>query len=166
MGIYSTEFIFEKLKRVAKQGRRENAALSQAEALDMIAVALGYNNWSLLSKAVQKMDNMQLREFYDGLHQNPKFAEYLPPIFPSYDKEEAIEEMKAWVKEQFTPLVEFAYFESEAENGFAWPEEDLVCALNEEFDDRFPFSLIEEVGIDLEVNYGPFGKEDYGDNDD
>ncbi|MGK5024243.1 hypothetical protein [Janthinobacterium sp. RB2R34] len=164
MGICSPEFIFKKLKFVAKQGRRENAALSQAETLDMIAVALGYNNWSLLSKAVQKMDNTQLGKFRDDLYQHPKLAEYLPPIFPSYDKDEAIEEMTAWVKDRFTPLVDFASFDREAENGFDRPDEDLVWALNENFDDRFPLSLIEEVGKDLENNYGPCGKQDYGNN--
>lgn len=165
MGIYSPEFIIEKLKRIAKQGRRENKDLSQAQALDLIATELGYNNWSLLSKHIHKMEDSQRKDFHDRLYQNPKLSEYLPPVFPPFNKADAIEEMTAWVRKKFTPLVEFAYFDSEAENGFAWPEEDLVFALNEEFDTRFPPALIEEVGLELELNEGPWGEEDYGDDD-
>jgi hypothetical protein len=155
-------FIIEKLKRVAKQGRREVPYLSQSSALDKIALALGYNNWSLLTKHVYKMGQSQLNDFHDSLYQNPKFQEYLPPIFPPFERADAVEEMTKWVERKFTPLIEFAYYDNESENGFSWADEDLVGALQDEFSDRYPSALIEEVGSDLEINHGPWGIEDYG----
>jgi hypothetical protein len=159
------DLIIEKLKRVAKLGRRASPSMSQSQVLDKIAVALGYNNWSLLTKHLNKMDDSQLSDFHDGLYQNPKFKEYLPPIFPPFERADAVEEMTTWIERKFTPLIDFAYYDNESENGFSWADEDLVEALQDEFSDRYPAALIEEVGSDLEVNRGPWGIEDYGDDD-
>lgn len=159
------DLIIEKLKRVAKLRRRASPSMSQSKVLDKIAVALGYNNWSLLTKHVNKMDNPQLRRFHDGLYQNPKFEDYLSPIFPPFEREDAVEEMTTWVQRKFTPLINFAYYDNESENGFSWADEDLVDALQDEFSDRYPSALIEDVGRDLEVNHGPWGIEDYGDDE-
>lgn len=165
MSMYTVDVIFEKLKRVAKQGRRENSSLSQAKVLDKVAAGLGYNNWSLLSRHLNKMSEAQLGKFHDALYEHPQFIEYLPPIFPAFDRAAAVREMSAWVESNFTPLIEFAFYDSESENGFAARDEDLVEALQDEFSDRFPQSLIEEVGNDLELDRGPWGSEDYGYND-
>lgn len=159
------DLIIEKLKRVAKLGRRESPSMSQSQVLDKIAAALGYNNWSLLTKHVNKMDDPQLSDFHHGLYQNPKFKEYLPPFFSPFDRADAVEEMTTWIERKFTPLINFAYYDNESENGFSWADEDVVDALQDEFSDRYPSALIEEVGRDLEMNRGPWGIEDYGDDD-
>lgn len=73
--------------------------------------------------------------------------------------------MTKWVERNFTPPIEFAYYDNESENGYSWADEDLVEALRDEFSDRYPSALIEEVGSDLEVNQGPWGIEDYGNDE-
>jgi hypothetical protein len=171
MSTSTPDGVIKKLKRVAKQWRRENPSFSQANALDEIAAAFGYNNWSLLSKNVNKMNQAQLSSFHDGLYAHPQFVGYLPlvsstvptaPAAPTFDRAAAIEEMTEWVESNYTPLNEFAVYDSESENGFAARSEDLVEALQDEFSDRFPLSLIEELGIELELDRGPWGDEDFG----
>jgi hypothetical protein len=161
MSVYTPDSIIKNLKRVAKQLRHENSSLSQAQALDAVAAAFGYNNWSLLSKAVNAMNQARLSSFQDALYSHPEFAGYLS-LKSSFDRAAAVEEMTEWVESNYMPLNEFAFYDSESENGFAARSEDLVGALQDEFSDRFPLSLIVEVGNDLELDRGPWGNEDYG----
>lgn len=166
MSKYTAEFVIEKLKRVAKQGRREQPSLRQTAALNKIATALSYNNWALLNQHIHKMTEAQLSKFHDSLYDHAKLIKYLPPIFIRFDQAAAIEEMIAWVENNFTPLNDFAFYDSESENGFAARDEDLNEALQEEFSDRFPLNLIEQVANELELDRGPWGIEDYGYVDD
>lgn len=159
------DYVLEKLKRAAKKLRQADPSLAQSKALDKVAALLSFNNWSLLSKHVQKMAGLSLIMFHDDLYQRPKLLALLPPKHPSFDPAAAAEEMKDWVERNFTRLNEFAYFDNESPTGFSWPDEDISNALQEEFDHVYPFELIERVAVELELD-GPWGIEDYGDDSD
>jgi hypothetical protein len=161
----SPEFVIEKLKRVAKRLRKESPSLTQAKALDQVASLLGYLNWSLLNKHVGKMSWLELSNFHDSLYQRPNMESKLPPQYSSVDSDDAIAEMKVWVEGKFTRLVEFAYHDSESENGYAWDDEDLDNALQEEFAHKYPYELIQKAAVELEMD-GPWGIEAYGDDED
>ena len=79
------------------------------------------------------------------------------------DAQAARQEMENWVRKNYSRLVDFAFFDRESENGYAWPSVELNEELQEEFSDQYPYELIEEVAIDLEMNNGPWGIENYGD---
>lgn len=158
------DFVIEKLKRVAKNVRRANPTQTQSKALDQVAAMLGYNNWSMLSKHVHQLKAAGLAIYHDGLYQHLKLANLLPPKQPPFDPVAAAEEMRTWVEGKFTRLIEFAYYDKESETGYAWADEDINNALQEEFDHIYPIELIEEVAVELELD-GPWGIEDYGDDE-
>ena len=158
------DVVIEKIKRAAKNIRRADPTQTQSKALDQVAAMLGYNNWSMLSKHVHQLKPGALAIYLDDLYQNPKLASLLPPKQPPFDPVAATEEMRTWVEGKFTRLVEFAFHDNESETGYAWPDEDINNALQEEFDHIYPFELIEEVAVELELD-GPWGIEDYGDDE-
>ena len=155
-----------KLKRVAKAAKRlryPNAQLSELH--DKIAKVAGYNNWSVLHRDILRMPQKRFEELEAALSQRLEQEVSLNKRAREFDRQAAIEEMETWVKANFTPLVEFAFRDSESETGYAWPDEEINYALQEEFSDRYPDDLIEEVATDLEIDYGPWGREDYGDDE-
>jgi len=161
MGI-TPDYVLDKLKRAAKAMRKVEPSLSQSEALDKVAVICGYNNWSLLHKDVQKKVGYELSAFHENLYGRPRLEGILPSRFSGFDPKEAADAMKDWVETNYTRLVEFAYYDNESSNGYAWPDEDINNALQEEFGQVYPLELIEEVAANIELD-GPWGIEDYGD---
>ncbi len=77
----------------------------------------------------------------------------------------AIAEMRAWVKSNFSPLIDFALYDNESPNGYAWPDVELSEELHDEFHGTYPDELIERVASELEEANGPWGREDYGNDD-
>lgn len=155
-----------KLKRAAKAAKKLRYPDAQLSELhDKIAMVAGYNNWSLLHRDILRMPQKRFEELVASLSQRLEHEVSLNKRARSFDKDAAIKEMKAWVRGNYTPLLDFAFRDPESETGYAWPDEDINYALQEEFSDRFPEDLIEKVATDLEVNYGPWGIEDYGDDE-
>lgn len=162
----NNESILHNLKRAAKAVRRANPSVKQSQALDVVASLLGFNNWSLVSKHVNSLTPLHTVIFNTGVYSLPKLAALLPPQFPPFNRDSAIEEMRERVREKYTPLVEFAFHDNESETGYAWPDEDLSEGLQNMFGDRYPFELIEEVARDMEIDHGPWGIEDHGRDED
>ncbi|RQS83435.1 hypothetical protein DF032_05740 [Burkholderia seminalis] len=161
--------LIELLKRVAKREKTrlrddEFETVQLSTLLDQIAVSLGYRNWSLLHKDVIRMPENRFSDLATRVSNSPEVQDF--QRYESLDKEVARSEMREYVEGSFTRLIEFAFYDSESENGFAWPSVDLHEELEAEFGDRFPSELIAEVASDMEVSDGPWGVEDYGDDDD
>lgn len=153
------------IKRVSKREKKrldesENITVSLATLYDGVASALGYKNWSLFHRDIARMSDMKFAEIEQQLLEFPEVRDFLNYL--AVDQEKAREEMREYVTTRFTPLVNFAFYDSESENGYAWPDVDLYQELEEEFDGRFPSSLIEEVAREMEVDEGPWGEENYG----
>lgn len=157
-------FIIEKLKRAAKSIRRAHHTRTQSQALDQVAAMLCYTNWSMLSKHVHKLNPGELTRYHDKLYQQRELAKLIPPQEAPLDPEKAEEVMTSWVNRNFTRLVEFAFHDNESATGYAWPDEDINDALQQEFGDIYPLKLIEKVAMKLELD-GPWGIEDYGDDE-
>jgi len=157
---YTPDEISSKLKFAAKQIKQSDKQIKQAEALDKVAEYLGYKNWSLLHKNLYSKSPEQAGMFVLKIKKHPK----LGGLFSDeIDAQAARQEMENWVRKNYSRLVDFAFFDRESENGYAWPSVELNEELQEEFSDQYPYELIEEVAIDLEMNNGPWGIENYGD---
>lgn len=146
------------LKRVAKLIKKDNPEHPLSKFQDELAASFGFPNWSMLHKNVAAMPQSKFVLFSDRVHQHPEVQAILFAS-PSF-LEAAKDEMRAWVRSNYTPLIEFAFYDNEAENGFSLPSEDILNLLQEEFDHRFPFDAIESVAYELELE-GPWGDEDY-----
>lgn len=160
--------LVELLKRVAKRekARLRNDELEEVQLstlLDQIAVSLGYRNWSQFHKDAFRMPEDRFSALVARVSAFPEVQEF--ECYSALDKDAARLEMREYVEGKFTQLIEFAFYDSESENGFAWPSVDLHEELEAEFGERFPSELIAEVASDMEVNDGPWGVEDYGDDD-
>jgi hypothetical protein len=127
---------------------------------DGIATTLGYDNWSLFHRDVGRMTDAHFAKIDAKVRAFPEIQEFLTDR--AIDKKAATEEMREWVESNFTRLVEFAFYDPESENGYAWPSVDLNEELQNEFDGKYPDDLISEVANDLEVDEGPWGDENLG----
>jgi len=156
--------ILKRLARIELNSRRElnieEEPTKLSTILDEIAEGLAYKNWSLFSKDVFATSEAHFNELRSKILESPECQDFIRR--QSIDENEATLEMHGYVKRTFKPLVEFAFHDSESENGYAWPEVDLTTALEEEFGHLYPHDLIHTVAIDLEVDQGPWGEEDYG----
>lgn len=152
------EALVSHLKIHAKKAKRTSKSNSPlATYQDNIAIRLGYLNWSLLHRDLGRMSD----DRFGALCSEAALKfDWNDTSLPSpLSEEAAVEEMKAWVKQHFTPLIDFAFYDSESETGFSWPDVDLSDELQNEFSDRYELSLIEKVAIELELNFGLWGKE-------
>jgi hypothetical protein len=162
--------LLDLLKKVAKHEKKANPGGKLATYQDAVAKAIGYLNWSMLHKHVAQMTQPQFGAFSALTHANPQVqklskgsANVLAPT--PLDEEAAKEEMREWVRATYTPLVEFAPLDNESDTGFAFPDEDLLNDLQEEFDQRFPYEWIEDVAGDMDGE-GPWGLPGKFDDDD
>ncbi|CAB3661364.1 hypothetical protein [Paraburkholderia rhynchosiae] len=148
----------ELLKRVAKRLKTQGPEQPLSVYQDEIAKEFGYPNWSVMHKNVAAMAQHQFALFKERVEAHPEVQAILfaSPRFLAAAKVE----MEEWVRANYTPLIEFAFYDNESENGFSLPSEDINNLLQEEFDHRFPFDLIESVAAELELE-GPWGDEDY-----
>jgi hypothetical protein len=162
---FDATVILEKLKLTAKHLRKQEPERSQSMALDFIAQKLSYNNWSMLHKDLASKEEDSLLAFHERLYRNTTLENLLPDEFAHINRESAIDEMRQWVEKTFTRLIEFAFYDRESENGFAWPSVDLNDELSEQFGRLYPYDLIDEVATDMELDSGPWGLEEYGADD-
>lgn len=152
---YRVSFI-DSVKRLANKLKKQSGQ-KHAEALDIIASKFGYKNWSQFHQDIINMSDAKFGQIKFEFE-----SKYLVNISGYiFDEESAIETMRSWVRQNFTPLVDFAFYDSESSNGYAWADEDINLALQEEFLEKFPLELIEKVADDLEINHGPWGIEKY-----
>lgn len=158
--------LIELLKRVTKLEKKRLGEQGQDVALSTLhnglAVNLGYRNWSLFHKDVLSMPASRLRQLMARIDEAPEIQAF--KMYNSVDKVAAREEMRDYVESNFSPLSHFAFYDSESETGYAWPDVNLVEELSEEFGDRFPHAMIEEVATELELDQGPWGREDFDDD--
>lgn len=155
---FDREEILDVLKRLAKAIKKENPEQPLAFYQNELAVRFGFQNWSVLHKNVASMSNVAFARFSYKANSDAEVQSILLEL-PGF-VERAEEEMREWVRRNYTPLIEFAFYDNESENGFTLPSEDLLNILQEEFDHRFPFDVIESVATELELD-GPWGDEKY-----
>jgi hypothetical protein len=160
---YQTQAVLEVLKRFAKQLKRAHGAQKLAACQDRVAKMFGYQNWSMLHKHLAKMSQTEIDELLHRIRAVPDLGALVEKDKTlTLDVAGAKAEMEEWVRSTFTPLIDFAFYDSESENGFAWPDVYLSEELQDEFAGRYPADLIEEVATQLEVDDGPWGREDDG----
>jgi hypothetical protein len=150
--------LIEALKRAAKAGKKNHPSKRLAWFLDQIAIALGYLNWALLHKHVATISNAKFDKLKGDMLTHPKIGALLEPSLDAFDEDAAGEEMRDWVRQHYTPLLDFAFYDSESSNGFAWPDVDLREELQDKFGGQFPDDLISAVAAKLE-EAGPWGVE-------
>ena len=163
----SREELLARLKRFAKQKMNANSGPKLSHFQNITAEMLGYNNWSMLHKHFINASDSQFSALMDLVRNHPTLGQISvgAKTPASIEPMDAEDEMRAWVRRKFTPLIDFAFYDSESENGFAWADEDLNDALQDQFGDKYPLDLIEKVALALEQNEGPWGIEDYGRDD-
>lgn len=154
------------LKRIAKQAQTsDTSGNALAWHQDRVAHSLGFKNWSLLHKHLDGLAGSALdliiRQVLKRKDLGPAFSKL---AVRTIVVEDAVEEMQSWARKNYTPLIEFAYYDNESPTGFGWPDVVMAEELGAEFEGRFPFELIQQVGNDLDVDEGPWGVEDYGDD--
>jgi len=156
------EVFLDKLKRLVRERRLSHTG-SQKHAwfLDQLAQSLAYGNWSQLRRSVDAMSEARFDELWDfALEHLPGFERGLEIVKLTQDEEaEAIELMQNWVTTNYSPLISYAFFDNESENGFAESGVDLNDVLQSEFQETYPLDLIEQVAIDMELDQGPWGDE-------
>jgi len=153
-------------KRFAKQRKKaDSAEQSLSWHQDRIAVTLGFNNWSLLHKHLDRNPGWSEMDRIKQLALNrPGLGDCIKEhAYRTIDEDHARVVMKQWARAKYTPLIEFAFYDNESESGFSWPDVNMAEELSEEFAGRYPDDLIEEVGNSLDADEGPWGLEDYGD---
>jgi len=162
----SGEILLQYLKRVAKINKKEDSlGASLSTHQNSIAVALGYQNWSVLHKNLGGRSSYQVGGVVNRILQHKNLGRKVEIMSKrTVNVKDATQEMQDWARTKYTPLVEFAYYDSESPNGYSWPEVDMALELSEEFGGKFPDELIEQVGYDLDASEGPWGLEDYGDD--
>ena len=148
-------YLTNSAKKAAKQRKKASSSLSHSACLDQIAAITGRANWSLLAKHIDGAEFSQLISISKKL--SPQFRAI---GIPDFEGGESL--MRDWVISVFTPLQDFAFYDSETENGYAWPSVELKFELYIRYGDIFPETTIERVALDLEMSGGPWGLEDYG----
>lgn len=142
-------------KWAAKRMRQDSPPSTHSVRLDRIAVLAGRPNWSVLARHIDRADGDELA----------RIARKLCPRFRSWgfaDFDGAEDLMRDWATRTFTPLIDFAYYDKESGNGYAWPSVELADELYGEFAEICSDELIESVARTLEASNGPWGIEDYG----
>lgn len=159
------EGLVDLLKRFAKRKKQSGVPGKLSHYQDDVARIFGYNNWSLLHKHVSRMRDSEFNAFFDQALEHSDFGPFMEACTTkSIDEADAIREMQEWARRKYSRLIDFAFYDNESETGFSWPAVEMAMELSEEFGDRFPSKLIEKVGNDLDVDEGPWGLEDYGDD--
>jgi hypothetical protein len=159
--------LLDLLRRFAKANKKVDSsgrALSWHQ--DQVAISLGFKNWSLLHKHLAAARWSETRRVLNQALEKPGMGEFIEVhAVRTIDEDEAIAEMRRWVRSTYTPLIDFAFYDNESETGFSWPAVELVLELSAEFSGRYPHDLIEKVGNDMELDQGPWGLEEYGEAD-
>lgn len=149
--------------KTTKNAGTDGKALSWHQ--DQIAISLGFKNWSMLHKYFAAINWCPMDQVFLVALSRPGLGDFIHHhAVRTIDKEQAVETMKDWARANYTPLIEFAYHDSESPTGYSWPDVDMAYELSEEFSGRFPDDLIQDVGNDLDVDQGPWGLEDFGDD--
>lgn len=146
------------LKRFSKSLKKSEPDKPLAWFQNQVAVSLGYPSWTILQKHILKMLPQRFNNLADVLYAHAQLHAFMPRRETEDDARRA---MRQWVSERYSPLINWAFYDSESENGFSVPSVEIEYELQVAFDERYPLALIEEVAIDLEVNEGPWGDEDF-----
>ncbi|MBC3832407.1 hypothetical protein H8K33_12950 [Undibacterium amnicola] len=154
------------LKRFAKTAKSiDQPSQRLTHYQDQVARWLGYANWSMLHKHLDELGASKFQEVLSRVLRHEVLGDFIAEkAVRTVVVTDAVEVMTTWIRVTYTPLVNFAYYDSESETGFSLPDVDLAYELEEEFGGRFPSELIQDVAADLEVDEGPWGLEDYGDD--
>ncbi len=152
------------LKRFAKRNQKANGG-QLAHYLDAVASSFGYSNWSMLHKHARRMNDREFSSIFNKALEHADIGPFMEACTTkAVNEADAVREMQDWARENYSRLIDFAFYDNESETGFSWPAVDMADELAAEFSDRFPLDLIVKVGNDLDVDEGPWGLEDYGDD--
>lgn len=155
------------LKRAAKLALKSDGQSNKlSHYLDERAVLLGFANWALLQRYLATATPGGTDTLISKARATPGLAHFPGRSQGADDETDPVEVMRAFVLAKYTPLNDFAFYDSESPNGYAWPEVELFDELSDEFSGRFSPDLIEEVARDMEMENGPWGIEDYGRDED
>jgi hypothetical protein len=149
------------LKAAARIRLKMSPSKQLSGLLDHIAASCGYKNWSLFAKDLGQMHPEKFREIRSKYKSEIEDLRESEGLWGS--REEAFDQIEEWFRQKYSPLVEFAFRDSESENGYAWPEIEPGDVIPDQFGDDFPAKLIDEVALKLDLE-GPWGLEDYGDD--
>ncbi len=150
------------MRQYAKKRKKADAAGNAlAWHQDQIAISLGFKNWSLLHKHLAPVKWPWQDHVLDLALKKPGLGQFIEDhAVKTIGEDEAIETMEDWARRKYTPLIEFAFYDNESENGFSWPSVEMAEELSSEFAGQYPDDLIEKVGNDLDVDEGPWGLDD------
>lgn len=153
------------LKRFAKRAKAaDSAARPLAWHQDYVSHLLGFKNWSLLHKHVDGLVGSSFALVVRKVLDQEELGDFVSEsAVRTVAVDDAVEEMKSWARNKYTPLIEFAYHDNESPTGYSWPEVEMAEELASEFEGKFPLDLIVKVGNALDMAEGPWGLEDYGD---
>lgn len=159
----SSEDLLGLLRRYARAAKMSDAAgKSLTFHQDQVAISLCFKNWSMLHKHLSGAHWSETDKVLTLALKKPSLGEFIGShAYRTIDEDEAAERMRQWARAKYTPLIEFAFYDNESENGFSWPDVEMVTELGEEFAGKMPQDLIEKVGYELERE-GPWGLEEYG----
>lgn len=152
--------LIELIKRIAKhQNKQQTSPLPLSKLLDQEAVSFGYKNWSLFHRDIGRMPDSLFAVIDAKVKKSPGAQEIAER--KSIKQAAATEEMQSFVRLKYARLIDFAYLDSESENGYAVPSVDILDQLASEFGGSIPDELIESVAAEMEED-GPWGVENYG----
>lgn len=153
------------LRRFAKcEKRADKAERTLAWHQDRVSHLLGFKNWSLLHKHIQGLVGRPLDLVVRKVLDHESLGDFVSEFAVRTVAEDvAVEQMKAWARKKYTPLIEFAYHDNESPTGYCWPEVYMAEELASEFEGKFPLDLIVKVGNVLDATEGPWGLEDHRD---
>lgn len=156
------------LRRVAKTRHKVMKAGGQSSHLteqqNYLAEVLGWENWSLLARDFERDPAKSNGKVLATCERDRFLREALVEVIPIDDAlAEAV--MENWVRVELDPLVNWAYYDAESENGYAAESVELDQALGDEFGGTYPDRLIQRVAARLERE-GPWGDPDMGIDDD
>jgi hypothetical protein len=166
----AAEMLVSAFKRSAKADfKTGDGTHPLAWYLDVRGRALGFANWALFHLHIAHLPADDLDALLARSKGKPDLAHFgkaAPSVTAIDEADEPEDVMRAYVRDHYTPLQDFAFYDNESESGYAWPDVELAEVLQEEFSDRYPLEMILEVARYMEAESGPWGVEEYGRNDD
>lgn len=106
-----------------------------------LAISLGFNNWSMLHKHLAPVKWPWQGHVLDLALKKPGLGQFIQDhALETIDEDEGTQTMKSWARGKYSRLIDFAFYDSESENGFSWPEVDMVGEVGDQFGGQYPQS--------------------------
>jgi hypothetical protein len=157
----------DSLKRLAKDSIKTarqatpDADVRLGHQLNALAKDLGWEDWRLLLKSHHSQPTDWKAKILQVAARRSDVREALIEIAP-LNWNAAVAELDNFVRVHYVPLIDFAFYDSERENGYTEESVDLHEELRDHFSDRFPERIIAATARRLEEE-GPWGSVDWDD---